>query len=73
MKKELVLFVLLSVLVVTVYPRPAQVLTNPQTAAAEGNPDAVGREWMTGQRENGQSCCPTHLCRLHVCPPTLCC
>ena len=32
---------------VTVYPRP-QVLTNPQMAAAEGEPDAVGRELMIG-------------------------
>ena len=43
MKKAFVLFLLLSVLVVTVYPRP-QVLNNPQMAAAEGEPNAVGRK-----------------------------
>ena len=73
MKKELVLFLLLSVLVVTVYPRPAQVLTNPQTAAAEGERDAVGREWMTGQRANGENCCPPLLCLLHLCSPSAPC
>ena len=73
MKKELVLFVLLSVLVATVYPRLAQVLTNPQTAAAEGERNAVGREWMTGQRANGENCCPPILCLLHLCPPSVPC
>ena len=63
-KKAFVLFLLMSALVVTVYPRP-QVLTNPQMAAAEGEPDAVGRELMIGQRANGQSCCPIQL---HVSP-----
>ena len=73
MKKELVLFLLLSALVVTVYPRPAQVLTNPQMVAAEGERNTVGREWMTGQRANGQSCCPLALCRLSLCPPAVQC
>ena len=73
MKKELVLFLLLSALVVTVYPRPAQVLTNPQMVGAEGERNTVGREWMTGQRANGQSCCPLALCRLSLCPPVQCC
>ena len=31
-------------------------------AAAEVEPDAVGRELMIGQRANGQSCCPIQLC-----------
>ena len=46
MKKEFVLLLLLSALVVTVYPKPL-VCTNPQVEAGEDEPDAIGREWLT--------------------------
>ena len=77
--EDFVLFLLLSALVVTVYPRP-QVLNNPQMAAAEGKPNAVGRKWMTDVWTNRQNpmirrCCPYEVCPQPTCPPELyaCC
>ena len=55
MKKEFVLLLLMSALVVTVYPKPPLGLVNPPRGGAEGEPDAVGPERMTGERANGAS------------------
>ena len=71
MKKGFVLLLLMSALVVTVYPRPQGLVT--PLAAAEGEPDAVGPERMTGERANGASCCPVALCRLQLCHGIPCC
>ena len=54
MKKEFVLLLLMSALVVTAYPRrPPMGLVTPEREAAEGEPDAVGPERVTGERANG--------------------